>query len=280
MKSSQFARFLFALALLSLTLPVFGQSNRDGPIVGHSEGNHRLDCTILRPWEGDGGPAEGEIPSGGYAVIGWTNGWGQGNVQGADQVENYIPGLDFWAAEGFLVIAANQWSAQESDVLACLQWIIDQNDEAGGEYEGVVNTAKIGLAGHSQGGGAVVKAGDGEPNGFDITTVVAMNPYGPGWVNADNQDGPVMIITGSEDAVTPYSWTYPVFEAVQTNDHGGLYAVLQGAGHSEVGRYQTVVKLWWQFTLNENVNAGRRLQRFLDKDPWDTQYAFTEHFDF
>jgi dienelactone hydrolase len=185
-----------------------------------------------------------------------------------------------WALDGpYIVIAANQWSVQESDVLACLQWILDQNIEAGSVYEGVVNTAKIGLAGHSQGGGAVVKAGDGEPNGFDITTVVTMNPYGPSWVDAANQDGPVMILTGSEDTVTPLSWTYPVFEAVQTNDQGGLFAVLQGAGHSDLDGYQTVVKLWWQFTLNDKASAGKALKRILDKDPWDTQYAFTENFD-
>ncbi|HUS95085.1 MAG TPA: hypothetical protein VMZ24_07925 [Patescibacteria group bacterium] len=83
--------------------------------------------------------------------------------------------------------------------------MVDRNDEPGSDYYGVVNTSKIGLAGHSQGAGAVVKAGDGEPNGFDFTTVVAMNPYGPGWVNVDSQDGPIMIITGAEDDVTPES---------------------------------------------------------------------------
>jgi dienelactone hydrolase len=143
----------------------------------------------------------------------------------------------------------------------------------------LVNTSKIGLAGHSQGGGAVVKAGDGEPNGFDITTVVAMNPYGPSWVGADNQDGPVMTITGSEDTTTPYSWTYPVFEAVQDNDQGGLYAELQGAGHSDVGSYQRIVRLWWQFTRHDKDAAGNQLRRILDKNPWETEYTFTANFE-
>ncbi len=244
-------------------------------VTGHSNGNHRLDCTVIRPWNDSSGPGNTRYP-----VIVWANGWGGNDVAGETTTDWYKPILIEWALDGpYIVIAANQWSVQESDVLACLQWILDQNDEADSEYQGVVNIAKIGLAGHSQGGGAVVKAGDGEPNGIEITTVVTMNPYGPSWVDAANQDGPVMIITGSEDIVTPLSWTLPVFEAVQTNDQGGLFAVLQGAGHSEVGRYQTVVKLWWQFTLNEKVGAGRHLMRILDKDPWETQYAFTENFD-
>jgi dienelactone hydrolase len=179
-----------------------------------------------------------------------------------------------WALDGpYIVVAANQWSVQESDVLACLQWILDQNETVDSEYEGVIETGKVGLAGHSQGGGAVVKAGDGEPNGFDITTVITMNPYGPSWVDAAKQDGPVMILTGSEDTATPFTWTYPVFEAVQTNGQGGLYAVLEGAGHNDLGGYQEVVLLWWQYTLNDQAGAGRKVRRILDKEPWDTQYA-------
>ncbi|HSG41672.1 MAG TPA: hypothetical protein VLA72_00830, partial [Anaerolineales bacterium] len=145
---------------------------------------------------------------------------------------------------------------------------------SGSEYEGVVNTYKIGLAGHSQGAGAVVKAGDGEPNGFDITTVLALNPYGPSWVSAADQDGPVLVLTGSNDDVTPYAWTYPVFEAVQTNAHGGIYAVLQGAGHSNLSDYQEVVKLWWQFTLYD-ANVGSDIKNILDNNPWVTEYAFS-----
>ncbi len=243
-------------------------------VVGHSNGNHRLDCTVIRPWTNSSGPGNNQYP-----VIVWANGWGGNNVAGQSTTDWYKPNLIEWALDGpYIVIAANQWSVTESDVLACLQWIVDQNSVPE-EYEGVVNTAKIGLAGHSQGGGAVVKAGDGEPNGFDITTVVAMNPYGPSWVRAGNQDGPVMIITGSEDTTTPYSWTYPVFEAVKNNDQGGLYAELQGAGHSDVGSYQRIVKLWWQFTLNDKHSAGKQLRRILDKDPWETEYAVTDNFE-
>ena len=242
-------------------------------VTGPSQGNHELDCTVIRPWKSSKGPDNNQYP-----VIIWANGWGGNNVAGETATDWYKPMLIGWALDGpYIVVAANAWSAQESDVLNCLQWIVDQNDKAGSEYEGVVNTDKIGLAGHSQGAGAVVKAGDGEPNGFEITTVVAMNPYGPSWVSAANQDGPVMVLAGSEDDVTAYSWTYPVFEAVQTNDQGGLYAVLQDAGHSDLDRYQNVVMLWWQFTLND-VDGGQNLKNILDYAPWDTQYAFTDNF--
>ena len=56
--------------------------------------------------------------------------------------------------------------------------------------------------------------------------------------------------------------------------------MLQNAGHNDLDRYQAVVMLWWQFTLNDNDNAGNQLKRILNKAPWDTQYAFPEEFDF
>lgn len=263
---------------LFLVLVVFVGQGYAQPPATYSEqdvtgrpptGNHSLDCTVIRPWDSISGPGDLQYP-----VIVWANGWGGNEVDGRTTTDGYKPMLIDWALDGpYIVVAANQWSVQESDVLACLQWILDQDGSVDSEYEGVINTAKIGLAGHSQGGGAVVKAGDGEPNGFDITTVIALNPYGPSWVGADKQDGPVMILTGSEDVVTPYSWTYPVFEAIQTNDQGGLYAALEGAGHNDLERYQDVVLLWWQFTLNDQASAGRKVKRILDREPWDTQYA-------
>jgi predicted esterase len=237
-------------------------------VVGHSKGNHRLDCYVARPWN------VGEPSGGPYPVIVWANGWGGNNVAGAIQTDWYKPMLNQWVADGpFIVIAANAWSAREDDVLKCLQWIVDQNTEVGGEYEGMVDTSKIGLAGHSQGAGAVVKAGDGEPNGFEITTVLAMNPYGPSWVSAGDQDGPVMVLTGFNDVVTPYSWTYPVFEAQQKNGNDALYAVHAEAGHSDLDLYQDVIALWWQFQLNGNTTAVDDMKDILNADPWETQYT-------
>jgi len=278
---------------LVLVLIIFvGQAIAAPPVQEYSEqdveagpanGNHDLDCTIIRPWSDSSGPGSAQYP-----VIVWANGWGGNDQAGEYTTLYYKSGLIAWALDGpYIVVAANQWSVQESDVLACLQWIVDQNTMAGSEYEGVVNTAKIGLVGHSQGGGAVIKAGDGEPNGFDITTVVALNPYGPSWVDAGSQDGPMMIIGGSNDLVTPVPSFLAVWEAIQVNDQGGLLAVLQGGTHDlgdwgpdAFGDVHQVTELWWQYHLNDNAAAGRALERALNKAPWDTLYAFTDEFEF
>lgn len=245
-----------------------GSQISEDEVIGHSQGNHRLDCYIVRPWpdmKPRGGP---------YPVIVWANGWGGNNVAGETTTDWYKWMLTQWSSDGpFIVIAANAWSAREDDVLKCLQWIVDQNGKRNSEYYHMVETAKIGLAGHSQGAGAVVKAGDGEPNGFEITTVLAMNPYGPSWVSAGDQDGPVMVLTGANDGVTPFSWTFPVFEAQRENGNDGIYAVNSGAAHSDLELYQDVVALWWQYRLNDDDDAGSTLKGLLDAAPWTTQYT-------
>ena len=256
-------------------------------ITGPTQGNHELNCTVIRPWVRPPGPNQGPYP-----VIVWANGWGWNDNAGEFITAGYKPGLIEWALDGpYIVVAANQWSVQESDVLQCLQWIIDQNTEAGSEYEGAVNTEKIGLAGHSQGGGAVIKAGDGGGDDITITATIPMNPYGPGWVRPGNQDGPMMLIGGTEDTTTPTSSFLAVWEAIQSNGQGGLLAELQGCAHNDdawapegenpedcnFGRYQDVTELWWQIYLNDSGDLSE-LETLLDLHGyWD--YEFTDGLD-
>ena len=122
----------------------------------------------------------------------------------------------------------------------------------------MIDDTKLGLSGHSQGGGAVIKAGDGGGNQRAITATIPINPYGPAWVRSCNQEGPMLILAGSEDTTTPTSSFNKVLVAVQLNDHGGLHAELQGGTHNDdawgpaganpedynFGCYQPVTELW------------------------------------
>jgi len=282
--------FLIVAALFSLGAgPVRYSVVTSYPEDNPPKGNHELSCTVIRPWVSSPDPDQGRYP-----VIVWANGWCYNEVYGnsGDCLEGYKPGLIEWALDGpYIVVAANQWSVQESDVLACTQWITDQDTTAGSEYQGVVNTAKIGLAGHSQGGGAVIKAGDGGGDDITITATIPMNPYGPGWVRPGNQDGPMMLIGGTEDTTTPTSSFLAVWEAIQSNGQGGLLAELQGCAHNDeawapegenpedcnFGRYQDVTELWWQIYLNDSGDLSE-LETLLDLHGyWD--YEFTDGLD-
>jgi hypothetical protein len=79
------------------------------------------------------------------------------------------------------------------DIFQCLQWLLDESQIEGSDYYGTVNSEQIGVSGHSQGGEAALKAGNktlmGESGLTWVSTVVAMNPYGPGFVKAQGQNG-------------------------------------------------------------------------------------------
>ena len=285
MRSTLISKITIVSFLLTVPGLVFAQTSRDDAIIGHSQGNHRLDCTVVRPWEGPGGPDA--IPDGGFDVIGWTNGWGQGNTFGANQIEHYISGLFFWAEVGdYLVIGANQWSARAPDILQCLQWLIDESHDPDSDYFGAVNTANIGLSGHSQGGGAALKAGDGVLNdgpGFaQITTVVAMNPYGPSFVMAQNQNNQILLLSGDSDGVTPTDSFSAVLDGVILSENpGGAQAELVGGTHcnpactNQFGVFGEAARLWFEIFLRDDLSQCVNLINLLEfgAEDWNNIYS-------
>jgi dienelactone hydrolase len=192
-----------------------------------------------------------------------------------------------------VVAAANQWSVQESDVLSCARWVAD--NAAGKNGLVPFDGKNIGIVGHSQGGGAVIKAGNGS-QGVDVTAVMTMNPYGPAWVNAADQDGQVLIVGGRFDTTTPPDSYQAAWDAISAQaDPGGINAVLvngthnsdawNGTGDPETfscedaaegnfGDYQDVGMMWWDIQLK-----GKKYTRILktmlaDDEVWETpQYS-------
>lgn len=285
MRSTLTSKLTLILILLTVPVVVFAQTSQDGPIIGHSQGNHRLDCTVFRPWAGDGKPAV--IPDEGFPVIGWGNGWGQGNVFGGGRFEPYFSGLHFWAEAGdFVVIAANQWSARAPDILQCLQWLIDQSHDPASDYFEALDTSEIGVSGHSQGGGAALKAGDGiliDGAGFaQITTVVAMNPYGPSFEMAQNQNGQILLLGGNSDFVTPTDSFSAMLDGVILSEMpGGAQAELVGGTHcfpacdQDFGVFGDVSLLWFEIFLHDDMSQCVTLINLLESgaDVWNTVYS-------
>lgn len=249
-------------------------------VQGTSRGNHELDCTIIVP---DSVNNRKKAP-----MIAWANGWEQGNVLGQCTTTGYLRGLKEWASSGYVVAAANQWSVQESDVLACARWVAD--NAAGKNALVPFDGSNIGIVGHSQGGGAVVKAGNGS-QGVDVTAVMAMNPYGPAWVNSADQDGPVLILGGRADTTTPPDSYQAAWDDISAQgDPGGINAVLKAgthnseawngdgssgtvsceqAGTTNFGAFQDVGMMWWDIQL-KGKKYSRILKGMLAGDEWET----------
>src|SRR5689334_7947740 len=97
------------------------------------------DCTVFRPNTlGENGLT--------HQVIIWDNGtfsW----------PEIYSGILTHLASQGFIVAAANTSNAGDgSQMIACLDNVLAANSTAGSPFYQHVDTARIGSAGHSQGG--------------------------------------------------------------------------------------------------------------------------------
>ncbi|MGI9606256.1 MAG: alpha/beta hydrolase family protein [Acidimicrobiales bacterium] len=279
------SRFFVALLVVGLVV-VPGTARADDPEVGgNSKGNHDLGCQVIEP---TGGVEElSNLP-----VIAWSDGWYQGNVNGADTVTGYRPGLQKWADAGpYLVVAGTQWTARAKDSLRCLTWI--QSDDSG--YADVIDADRLGLAGHSQGAGAVIKAGDGKPGGkakgptleiaddLHISGVVAMNPYGPSFGTPESIDGPVLFLGGDMDTTTPTSSYLDVWEIVKSNS-GGVLAEFAGGTHNseawdnpadglgnpeenDFGAFQAVSEQFWAAVLGDSPETMADIGLSLD-DRW------------
>ena len=62
-------------------------------------------------------------------------------------------------------------------------------------------------------------------------------------------------------------------------DENGDTLDTAGASVLDFGQFQAVTELWWQFHLNDKASAGPNLKQLLDRQPWNTEYAFTDVFD-
>jgi len=105
-----------------------------------------------------------------HPIVSWAN----GTLFALDQ---YQALLTHWASHGFVVIASqSNTTAGGVTHKAGIDWLVEQNSKAGSSYFGVLDVAHIGAAGHSQGGGATIAAGAGEPAPSGIVTTLPLMP--------------------------------------------------------------------------------------------------------
>ena len=149
-------------------------------------------CTIFRPTNlGEGGLR--------HPVILWGN--------GTSTVPAIYGGfLTHLASHGFIVAAADTSSAGTGqEMLACLDWLTEQEADPTSPYAGVVDLAHVGTTGHSQGGGGSLMAGQ-DPR---VTVTAPLQPYteqgfgGYDQACQSNQNGPMFMMSGDADFIAP-----------------------------------------------------------------------------
>ena len=208
------------------------------------------ECTIHRPADAAlGGPNKNLK----HPVITWGNGTGA-------TPSVYAAVLRHWASHGFIVTAANSTNTGDAvEMIACLEWILEQNTVAG-PYMGRVDTSKIGASGHSQGGGGTLMTG----RDVRITATAPLQPYilgGLGGFQTSSiaqQKGPMFLMSGSNDTIaTPGPNQQPVFDGTNVPVFWGT---LQGATHTgtaigNIGGYRGPATAWFRLHLMGDESA-------------------------
>lgn len=201
-------------------------------------------CTIYRPRT----LGENDLK---HPIILWGNGTGT-------SPSGYSALLNHWASHGFVVAAANTTNAGSGqEMIACLDYLVEQNGRSSGTYAGKLNLDTVGASGHSQGGGGSIMAGQDSR----VTATAPFQPYvlglGHSRASQSNQNGPMFLMTGSADTLAGSAANgRPVFSNANVPVFWGE---LQGASHFvpafNGGGYRGPSTAWYRYHLMGDKNA-------------------------
>tara|TARA_R110000764_G_scaffold112761_2_gene199617 strand:+ start:28098 stop:28970 length:873 start_codon:yes stop_codon:yes gene_type:complete len=209
-----------------------------------TSGSAGFSCTVYRP---------STLGANGlkHPIITWGNGTGA-------SPSTYSALLNHWASQGFVVIAANTSNAGTGqDMLNCVDYLVDQNNRSSGTYAGKLDLNRIGAAGHSQGGGGTIMAGQN----YRIKATVPFQPYtiglGHNSSSQSNQNGPMFLISGGSDTIaTPTLNSLPVYNRANVPVFWGER---RGASHFEpvgnAGDFRGPSTAWFRYQLMDDQAA-------------------------
>ena len=201
-------------------------------------------------------PAELEIENKTYPVVVMVNGTGV-------YASKYPALFKHLASWGFIVIGNEDPSTCSGDSAdATLDYLLNQNDDPGSVFYQKVDTAHIGITGHSQGGVGVFNAVTNQPHGNLYTCAVSLSPtemevadtiglhYEP-----DKMTVPTLLLAAdANDVITPEgaqkvydAMTAPKAMALRTGaDHGKMLYSADG-----------YVTAWFLYWLTEDETSGK-----------------------
>ena len=155
-----------------------------------------------------------------YPIVSWANGTGC-------PPSLYDGLLKEIAKAGFIVVASDETMAADGTVqIAQIDFVIDENSNKSSALCKKVNTSRIGVIGHSQGGRSAVNAGAMDDR---INCVISL--AGSNYVEeAEKLSKPVLFMAGTKDKVVDADrWLVTAYNAVKGP---AVYASLNGAIHT------------------------------------------------
>ena len=155
-----------------------------------------------------------------YPIVSWANGTGC-------PPSLYDGLLRELACAGFIVVASSETMAADGTAqIAAIDFVISENCNKSSALYNKVNSSKIGVIGHSQGGRSSVNAGASDSR---ITCVLSL--AGSNFVEeAEKLSKPVLFMAGTKDKIVDADrWIVTAYNAVTGP---AVYASLNGAIHT------------------------------------------------
>ncbi|MGA6098074.1 alpha/beta hydrolase [Stutzerimonas marianensis] len=186
-----------------------------------------------------------------HPVLLWGNGTGTGPTA-------YSGLLSHWASHGFVVAAAETSNAGTGQqMLACLDYLVQESNRTFGTYVDVLNTGRVGTSGHSQGGGGSIMAGQDDR----VSVTAPIQPYtiglGHDSSSQRNQNGPMFLMSGGGDTIAfPYLNAQPVYSRANVPVFWGerrYVSHFEPVGDG--GAYRGPSTAWFRYHLMEDETA-------------------------
>lgn len=144
--------------------------------------------------------------------------FGHGFLQ---SVSKYYSTMQHLASWGFVVAAPTSQgslfpshSAFADDLNAQLTWLVAQDTTAGSRFNAHIATTKLGLSGHSMGGGASVLAAARNPAVTTVANLAAAETNPSAATAAASVRVPMMLVAGQKDGTAPIaSHQRPIYHA-------------------------------------------------------------------
>lgn len=180
-----------------------------------------------------------------HPVLIWGNGTGV-------TPETYDEQLRHLASWGFVVAAANtRWSGSGKEMLDGARFLIAEDQRPGSVFHNRIDETKVGAAGHSQGGGGTIAAG----NDPLVDTTVPLQPGPQGSVAG--LKGPSLFVAGQLDYIVPSFYVRARYNGA--SHVPAIFAELKGSDHFFPGQTRVrligVVTAWFRFWLSDDEQA-------------------------
>lgn len=182
-----------------------------------------------------------------YPVIAWAN----GTMVTSGFYDKLLIEI---AKGGYIVIACDEtMSADGTAQIASIDFILSKNSDKNDIFYNKIDTNKIGVIGHSQGGRSSVNAAQVDSR-IDCVISIAGSNYD---YEVDGLNKPTFFIAGTSDMiVSPSQWIEPAYEIAKGPT---VYASLDGGIHTTCStnpeKYSDYIKDWLDSWLKNDANA-------------------------